>query len=620
MKKIFARCAAVSILNGKISHIMSNTQYSPAYEVYMSKIIHELETEEATYEYESRIKNLMWTVSEDYEASELGAGSLGATKNISMYNAIRHGALNMFFDRDEVALYIAKKAYLGGDERHLIDIAQVCAEAACYDKITSHRPGVADIRRDAFEDLLDYEMSSLTANLAGRIRLTLITYYLTGELKGENNLTSAARIALSAKDAETTYDLLKAIDRMYNNHFDRSFERNKGGLDKVLSVGLEALRDYDWSDFVKDELYADILEDVLKNISASLASENNDKPPQKAKKSVVYIDEKTTSKLYSYVELNHGKSYLSKEELSRRNRALCTGMHADCSLYYTEGILNNYVQVNYRYKYVEMQTSKNKLMYYDNHRLVKANIAHLTDILKKALVQRQDQDYVSSDRGIIVPDRLWRVGRCSTEKLFKIDNKRDNCDFVIDILIDGSGSQQRRQGKVAIQGYIISEALSNLGIPHRVMSFCSFWDYTILQRFRDYDDITSKNFRLFEYVGTSNNRDGLAIRAACYDLLQRKEDNKILIVLSDGKPNDANINRPDSKVDVIYQGDEAVKDTAFEIRKARQSGIAVLGVFAGEEEDLTAEMKMFGKDFAYIRNIKNFSNVVGRYLKKQIND
>ncbi|MBE6038650.1 MAG: nitric oxide reductase activation protein [Anaerofustis stercorihominis] len=586
----------------------------------MSQIVREIELEEDSYEFESRIKNLMWTVSEDYDAQELASSSIGATKNISMYNAIRHGALNMFFDKDEVVLYIAKKAYLGGDERHLVGIAQVCAEAACYDRITKIRPGVKDIRSAAFEDLLDYEYSELNANLIGRIRLTLISYYLTGELKGQANLVSAATRILEGKNAETTYDLLKIIDKIYNGWFDRSFERNKGGLDKVLAVKVKDLADYDWSDFVKDELYQDILEDVLKNIAVSLASENNEKPPQKAKKSVVYIDEKITSQLYSYVELNYGKSYLSKEELSRRNRALCTGMHADCSLYYTDGILNNYVTMNYKYKYAEMNASKNKLMYYDNHRLVKANIAQLTDILKKALVQRQDSDFVNSDKGTIVPNRLWRVGRCSTDKLFVADNKRDNCDFVIDILIDGSGSQARRQGKVAMQGYIISEALSNLNIPHRVMSFCSFWDYTILQRFRDYDDVTSKNFRMFEYTGNSNNRDGLAIRAACYDLLQRNEDNKVLIVLSDGRPNDANINRPNSKVDVIYTGDEAVKDTAYEIRKARQSGIAVLGVFAGEEEDLQAEMKMFGKDFAYIRNIKNFSNVVGRYLKKQIND
>ena len=50
----------------------------------------------------------------------------------------------------------------------------------------------------------------------------------------------------------------------------------------------------------------------------------------------------------------------------------------------------------------------------------------------------------------------------------------------------------------------------------------------------------------------------------------------------------------------------------------RGMGISVLGVFAGKEADLAAEKKIFGKDFAYIRDIANFSNVVGEYLKRQL--
>ena len=61
-----------------------------------------------------------------------------------------------------------------------------------------------------------------------------------------------------------------------------------------------------------------------------------------------------------------------------------------------------------------------------------------------------------------------------------------------------------------------------------------------------------------------------------------------------------------------------MKDTATEIRKLRNRKISVLGVFAGEEEDLQAEKRIFGKDFAYIRDISQFANVVGRYLRKQI--
>ena len=54
------------------------------------------------------------------------------------------------------------------------------------------------------------------------------------------------------------------------------------------------------------------------------------------------------------------------------------------------------------------------------------------------------------------------------------------------------------------------------------------------------------------------------------------------------------------------------------MRRLRSQGVCVLGVFAGEEKDLAAEKKIFGKDFAYIRKISGFSPVVGRYLMKQL--
>ena len=139
-----------------------------------------------------------------------------------------------------------------------------------------------------------------------------------------------------------------------------------------------------------------------------------------------------------------------------------------------------------------------------------------------------------------------------------------------------------------------------------------------MRRFREYDDPKEADRRLFQFVSSANNRDGLALRAAADGLLNRPEENKVLIVLSDGRPNDQVVNRPNVKNPAVYTGEYAVKDTAAEVRRLRSQGISVLGVFAGEEEDLMAERRIFGKDFAYIRDMNNFSLVVGQYLVKQL--
>ena len=87
---------------------------------------------------------------------------------------------------------------------------------------------------------------------------------------------------------------------------------------------------------------------------------------------------------------------------------------------------------------------------------------------------------------------------------------------------------------------------------------------------------------IFNYVTSSNNRDGLAIKAAGYGLLQREEEKKILIILSDGRPYDVIINRPNAKNPAPYHGKYAIADTATEIRRRRSQGVSVLGGFAGE--------------------------------------
>lgn len=102
--------------------------------------------------------------------------------------------------------------------------------------------------------------------------------------------------------------------------------------------------------------------------------------------------------------------------------------------------------------------------------------------------------------------------------------------------------------------------LSNLGLYHRVMSFCTFWDYTILQLFRDYEDDRKENSHIFDYMTSANNRDGLAIRAVGTQLSKRGETHKVLIVLSDGKPYDVVANRPGNKNPEPYQGEYAEQE------------------------------------------------------------
>ena len=400
-----------------------------------------------------------------------------------------------------------------------------------------------------------------------------------------------------------------------------------GNLEQVLAVTVEELMEYNWRDFLTEEMYEENFEAYLEQMSKQMtatgqnhAEEKEEKEDSSKKRKIVRVSEEDLKKVYTYIELNFGKTYLSPLEEKKINFQLCRGIHADCGLYFTDGILANPVKRNYQLEYAKKQQGKNKYAYYDNHRTVKQNIAILSGILKKAMAMRQEETTILSDRGRICPERLWKIGRSRDAKLFSQICPADGSTFVVDVLIDASGSQRVRQEQVALQAYIIMQALSSVHIPHRVMSFCTFWDHTILQRYREYDEDASANEKIFNFTTSSNNRDGLAIRAASLGLLEREEERKIMIILSDGRPYDVILNRPNARNPQPYHGDYAVRDTGTEVRRLRNLGVSVLGVFAGEEKDLEAEKKIFGRDFAYIRDISRFSRIVGSYLNKQLEE
>lgn len=587
-----------------------------------------VEIDEYRLELENRIRNLLWTVSGDYQLDMKPDVSLFLrSKAIALYDGIKQGALARYYDKDMLGLYLVKKIFLQAGENELTFVAQLCIEEAIGDKICEERPGIRDMQRQCIEDILEQEFDILPdlRDIPGRLKVAVLRRRLNnGEWHVEKKLQPFMELIERAGNSTDTLELIRVIDELYNRLMDPDFESMHGTLEQVLAVTMEDLTEYSWEDFLSEEMYEEVLESYAEQLTNSVSGLENSavteemEEKRQKKRSVKVVTPEMLEKAYTYVELNYGKSYLSEAEEKKINYQMCRGIHSDCSLYFTEGILKNPVKSNYQYEYAKRLRNKNIWLYHDKHRIVKHNITVLTETLRKSLVLRSETQTVLSDRGMILPSRLWRIGRTNDAKLFQQELKGEISDFVVDVLIDASGSQMKRQGDVALQAYIISEALSNVDIPHRVMSFCTFWDYTIMHRFRRYDDPRSENDNIFNYVTSSNNRDGLAIRTAGYDLLQREEEKKIMIILSDGRPYDVIINRPNAKNPEPYQGKAAIADTATEVRRLRNLDVSVLGVFAGEEKDLATEKKIFGKDFAYIRDIANFSKIVGRYLTKQL--
>ena len=514
--------------------------------------------EEHRLEVSNRIRNLFWTVSGDYDIEfEPDTEKYVYSKQTVLYEAVKQGAFARYFDQKKLGMYLMKKIHFSAGEDMLLPLAGLCMDAAVNRFIIRERLGTKEIREQAFGELEKTEEEQISDNagtdLIHRIRLLYIRHVLKNT--DDEGMDPQAEIALykilSLKDAENTEDVINVIDEIYNHVLDPFFEKRNGNLEKILNLPDMALANDAWQECMTDEQMEDIIQKYLSNIKKKMMSldirnhkkkrfyfsPENEEVPESSEN----INPQAVRRIREYVELNYGKSYLSESEQVRVNRKFCTGIHKNCILYLTDGILQSPVIKNNQYRFSQLQFEKNKAYYGNNHWIIKRNISVLAESLKRALIIRKD-DFVSrSDAGQLVPERLWKIGRTDDDKLFNRKKRSEDSEFVIDVLIDSSGSQAGRQAQVAAQGYIISEALSQAGIPHRVTGYCAFWGYTVLQRFRDYEDPRETNERIFQFRAYANNRDGLALKTVCSSLMERPEKNKILIVLSDGKPCDMSI-------------------------------------------------------------------------------
>lgn len=323
-------------------------------------------------------------------------------------------------------------------------------------------------------------------------------------------------------------------------------------------------------------------------------------------------------RIYQKIVERYGMPTITGPRLADMERRLSIGIHQGERLHITD----RFMQIEgYKKQILLEQTQENTDHFDHQHRIYRRNIARLVEKLTRTIMADTDHSPNKLDNGMVMSSQIWRKAIIGDNKVFYKNIRDTRGRFVVDILLDASGSQIERQSLVAAQGYIIAEALSQVGIPCRVSSFNNLFDYLILKVYRDHKDPRSKNRQIFSYQAEGSNRDGMAVAVVGDMLMEREEEHKVLIVLSDGKPNDERVggafNTISSKTKP-YTGDIAVDDTAHQVRSLRAKEIAVLGVFTGEDEDLEAERRIFGKDLAYITKIERFSEVVGTYLKRQI--
>ena len=128
-------------------------------------------TEESQMEIANRIKNIIWTVCEDYTMeTKPDVEMFLRSKELALYDGIKQGAFAKYFDKELLSLYLVKKVYMEAQEGPLMEVARLCMEEAVGARIAKERKGVDAIRKKAYHYVLDNELEALFGTELGRLR------------------------------------------------------------------------------------------------------------------------------------------------------------------------------------------------------------------------------------------------------------------------------------------------------------------------------------------------------------------------------------------------------------------------------------------------------------------
>lgn len=330
----------------------------------------------------------------------------------------------------------------------------------------------------------------------------------------------------------------------------------------------------------------------------------------------------SAGELREFMESKFGEPLYQPARMMDIERSLCTGNHSNCHLLFTKGeVVKSKIQNAFEALQKEReaaQIEKNRKNFYSDLPRNMTIISNLTERIQNSVLLHLEPTEVRANSGKLNGGLVWRAAKLDDDKVFSKTEQGDKGNLSIDILLDASTSQKRRQELVSCQGYIIAESLSRCGIPCRVMSFCSMTGFTIMRIFREYEQ-WNKNDKIFDYVSNGCNRDGLAVRAAHYLINENSYEHKVLIILSDVKPNDVIKIRDRNGGELsAYEYEAGLTDTALEVRRARADGISVVCVFTGNDEDLPGAKLVYGRDFARIQSLEKFADTVGILIQNQI--
>ena len=194
----------------------------------------------------------------------------------------------------------------------------------------------------------------------------------------------------------------------------------------------------------------------------------------------------------------------------------------------------------------------------------------------RAETLRAQPDGTDLDLDAVVRARADLAQGAASERIY-IETRRRLRDISVAVLADASLSTEASVGRQRVMDVeqeallLLSHALTACGDEHALYAFCSRTRRDVrVEQLKTFEEPLSSTVerRVFGLTPSAYTRLGAAVRFVAKALASRPHAHKLLIVLTDGKPNDVD----------LYEGRYGIEDARHSIQEARRTGVFVFGV------------------------------------------
>lgn len=247
----------------------------------------------------------------------------------------------------------------------------------------------------------------------------------------------------------------------------------------------------------------------------------------------------------------------------------------------------------------------------DDYNAVAPELLRLSKRLQKSVsAALRDKRQGGKQTGLLAGKRLNQhaLYRDDGRLFYNTRLPMDPINLAVGLLIDESGSMggSDRITKARATAIVMQDFCEKLGIPIEIMGHTASCCHVELFSYASFDSVDRKDrYRLMDMSARSCNRDGAALRFAAEKLYRYPADAKMLILISDGQPNDHG-----------YSGTAAEADLRGIKQEYDRKGVKIFAAAIGDDRDKIE--RIYGTGYLDITDLNKLpitlTNLIARNL------